>query len=191
MKIMINYDFVEALRNVNEPFGPMKVVRNNIYQHLKINYPLVLAFDTIYCTLRNRLDILPVMLGVNVLITEGIPIASAYMANKVVGGDLYKKMSELKLAKLVSEFNNNYISTDYYLLLQSEYYDHIMEVNTSDNKMPVIVSKKYVLVPTYTYSKDVEDTSIEQEHVLGTNDYVLSVGTPKKTRKLVLAKSNV
>ena len=191
MKIMINYDFVEALRNVNEPFGPMKVVRNNIYQHLKINYPLVFAFDTIYCTLGNRLDILPVMLGVNVLITEGIPIASAYMANKVVGGDLYKKMSELKLAKLVSEFNNNYISTDYYLLLQSEYYDHIMEVNTSDNKMPVIVSKKYVLVPTYTYSKDVEDTSIEQEHVLGTNDYVLSVGTPKKARKLVLAKSNV
>ena len=191
MKIMINYDFVEALRNVNEPFGPMKVVRNNIYQHLKINYPLVLAFDTIYCTLGNRLDILPVMLGVNVLITEGIPIASAYMANKVVGGDLYKKMSELKLAKLVSEFNNNYIFINYYLLLQSEYYDHIMEVNTSDNKMPVIVSKKYVLVPTYTYSKDVEDTSIEQEHVLGTNDYVLSVGTPKKARKLVLAKSNV
>ncbi len=191
MKIMINYDFVEALRNVNEPFGPMKVVRNNMYQHLKFNYPLVLTFDTIYCTLGNRLDILPWMLGVNVLITEGIPIASAYMANKVVGGDLYKKMSEVKLAKLVSEFNNNYISTDYDLLLQSEYYDHIMEVNTSDNKMPVIVSKKYVLVPTYTYSKDVEDTSIEQEHVLGTTDYVLSVGTPKKARKLVLAKSNV
>ena len=30
MKLLINYDFFNAIRNVNEPLTPMKIVRNEI-----------------------------------------------------------------------------------------------------------------------------------------------------------------
>ena len=29
MKLRINYDFLEKIRNVNEPHNPLKVIRNN------------------------------------------------------------------------------------------------------------------------------------------------------------------
>ena len=191
MKILINYDFVEALRDVNEPFGPMKIMRNDIYKHLKIDYPFWLLLDTIYLTSSQSQDIkvIPGMIATQIILCESLHIALPYASYKKDKKDIYKIESEERLKKLVRSFNDNYISTDYDLLLKSEYYEHITKLEINENKLPFINSKKYILVPTYTCSGIIEETSIEQEHILGTKEYSLSIGTPSKVRKLVLSRS--
>ena len=108
------------------------------------------------------------------------------MCYKIAKADPYKVRSESRLTKLAKDFSDNYIDTDYELLLQSQYYDRTMKVSLNESKIPIITSKKYILVPTNSYSGEIID-----EHVLGTKEYVLSVGTPKKVRKLVPAKANI
>ena len=34
------------------------------------------------------------------------------------------------------------------------------------------------------FKGDIKDTSIEQEHVVGSNDYILSLGSKKRQRQL-------
>lgn len=34
MKLVINYDLIDAIRNVNEPISPFKIVRNRKYEYL-------------------------------------------------------------------------------------------------------------------------------------------------------------
>lgn len=191
MKIIINYDFVEALKDANQPYGTMKILRNNIYNHLKINFPVMLVTSIGLNATPERMANIPYVFVGSAIIFEGTQLLANYVSYKITNNDIYKLAAEIRLLKLSANLINNNISTDYNLLLQSEYYDHITKLSLDDKKTPIITSKKYILVPTYTYSGDIEDTSIEQEHVLGTKDYVLSVGTPRRVRKLVPVKSNI
>ena len=191
MKIINDYDFSQALRDANEPFGPIKVFRNGIYSRLKFNYPLFLAFDAIYAMVSQDYQKLPGMLANQVIFTEEIYMLLGYLSKYFTKVDIFEAVAKARLLMLAENLNNNNISTDYDLLLKSQYYDHNMKISINENKIPIITSKKYIMVPTYNPYGDVEDTSIEQEHVLGTKEYVLSVGTPKKVRKLVLANATM
>ena len=46
------------------------------------------------------------------------------------------------------------------------------------------MESKYILVPTYDFNNNIKNTSILQEHIVGTDKYVLSIGSPKKELKL-------
>ena len=100
-------------------------------------------------------------------------------------------MSKIKnnLKKLVSKLNDINIATDYDLLKQSELYERKYKIEFNESKIPIIMENKYVLVPSYNYKGDVKDTSILQEHFVGSKDYILSVGSPSK--KLTLVNSRV
>ena len=39
------------------------------------------------------------------------------------------------------------------------------------------------MVPSYTFNGDIKDTSVLQEHIIGSKEYVLSLGSPKKVWK--------
>ena len=47
MKLLINYDFFDAIRNVNEPLTPMKIVRNSSYKYALLA-PLNISLGMMY-----------------------------------------------------------------------------------------------------------------------------------------------
>ena len=178
MKLMINYDFIEAVRNVNEPLGPLKVIRNNKRQWFTINLPLYFTLDYLfYRNITSALEIseLCFILMIGTELTD-------YAINKE---DLYHTKSSHDLKRLVPKLNDLNIKTDYNLLLQSEMYERKYKIEFNDNKIPSLMEEKYILLPSYNYSGEIKDTSLLQEHIIGSREYELSIGTPAKTLKLV------
>lgn len=190
MKIIINYDFIKELQNANKPFDPMKIVKNNIFTNYRLVLPLYITLDAIILA-RGDIQSLINNIGLQAFLLKVPDFLAAITIYKETGYDPYKIKAESKLLKLADEFNNINVTTDYDLLLQSVYYDHIVRINLDENKVPIITSKKYVLVPAHSYSGDIEEVSIEQEHIIGNKEYILSVGTPQKARRLVSIKSSI
>lgn len=75
------------------------------------------------------------------------------------------------------------IFTSYDLLLKSKVYDKKYKVEMNKEQLLHIAEEKYILVPSYTYNGDTKDTSALQEHIVGSKQYVLSLGSPKKVLK--------
>ena len=179
MNILINYDFIFAVKNVNENFSLKKVIRNNKGDWAKIKLPLFLGLD--YVGYQGDFKKILTML----IAQFGIVCTTNLLLHLALKTDLYKDKSELELKKLVSKFKYADIDTSYKLLKESKQYDRKYEIRINENKIPQIIQSKYILVPTYDYSGSVKDTSVLQEHVMGSKEYVLSLGTPKKVLKPV------
>ncbi|MBQ8892053.1 MAG: hypothetical protein IJ068_04230 [Bacilli bacterium] len=185
MKLVINYDFFNAILDVNQKFIPMKVFRNR-KKYLVFVSILYLFGD--YYIFKKRM---PELLSCVVQQTSGC-FMTFCMFNCIainIGGDFYKDEGQEKLKKLVSDLKNIYVNTDYDLLLNSELIKRKYKVQLNENKIPELMEEKYILVPTNDFSNNIKNVSIKQEHIIGSTDYVLSVGSPKK--ELKLAYSNV
>ena len=52
------------------------------------------------------------------------------------------------------------------------------------------MEKKYILVPSYNYGGEEIETSIMQEHIVESDDYILSVEEPDTQYKRVLVPNN-
>lgn len=177
MNILINYDYINSVKNVNEKLTPFKIIRNNKSKYIKFNLPLFLAVNFIFAgtDLKKIFNTL--------LIQFGFIFVSDFVINYGVGNDLFRAKSESQLKELVGHFKEANIDTSYELLKKSFVYDKKINFRINENKIPELVQSKYILVPTYDYLGDIKDTSVVQEHVLGSNNYVLSLGKSKKVLK--------
>jgi len=175
MKLIINYDFIDAVRNANDSYNIYKIARNS-----KKEWSYLVPFWTVidYAIWKNIPDTIT---WLNIQL--GIDILSRTLENKITGIDKYEIKACKNLKQLVSHFNDLNISTDYDLLLQSELYKKNYNIGLSDEKLPFLKEAKYIYVPCYKYDGDVEVTSIQQEHVIGSREYVLSLGSPKSSYK--------
>ena len=77
---------------------------------------------------------------------------------------------------------------NYNLLCEAYLYDTEYSLNT-EGKVPAIEQKKYIMVPVWEYGEE-KEVSIVQEHILGTKEYTISCGSPRKSFKRVLQKAN-
>ena len=182
MKLRINYDFFNAIKDVNEGFTPMKIVRNNKKGIAFISIPIWFSLD--YALYRNLSTVFKIML----LQFFGYYMGTEYIIRIALKKDIYKEKSEQRLKTLVSLLKDHNINTDYNLLLQSELDTRKYKIHLNEAKIPELIEHKYVLVPTYNFNGMVKDVSIDQEHIVGSNEYILSIGSPEK--KLKLAYSN-
>ena len=176
MKLVINYDFFDAILNVNEEFTPMKIVRNN-KGIIGFWYLPVLTILN-YVSSRKLLIVL-----VELIMEFGFLIGSILFYNLLTGIDDYKNKSKNDLLILVSKLKDLYIKTDNNLLLKSELISKKYKINLNKESLIEIMESKYILVPTYDFNGNVKNTSILQEHIIGSNNYVLSIGSPKKELK--------
>lgn len=182
MNIIINYDFFNAIRNVNEVFTGFKVIRNNKKKWIKYYLPTCGMIDYILLN-RSPLGILPAML-LQANLAFGLEIIKCF-AN---GGDIYRMKSEDDLEKLVSDLERINIETSYDLIKKSECYDRIVNLKINENKLPELIESKYILIPSYDYNGEITDTSVVQEHVIGSEEYQIFKGSPKKVLKLAYNK---
>ena len=178
MKITINYDFVNAILNVNEPFNTFKIIRNRKKQWAIINLPMYTIIDTIV-----QKDIF-LVIG-TLLFQFGLLILNDYFLKNYLNMDIYKEKSIKDLKQLVIDLEKLYIKTDYDLILQSSLYNKKYKLNINKENIFNVMEQKYILVPTYDFNNNIKKTSILQEHIIGTNNYVLSIGLPNKELKKV------
>lgn len=180
MKLVINYDLMDAICNVNEPLTLLKVVRNKKVDYLTFNVPFFSIIDfLIESQSLEFFGTLGLQMGVVVATHMGIDL----LCSRIVGADQYGYKSAKDLKKLVGQLDALNISTSYDLLLKSEVYDKKHKVEINKDHLPYIAESKYILVPSYTYNGDIKDTSVLQEHIIGSKEYVLSLGSPKKVLK--------
>ena len=181
MNLMINYDFFNAVRNVNEPMTPFKVLRNEKNHYLKFNLPVYTLID--YYTCKNGLiEIIPTL-----ILQFGFLTGTMALVYKKFEVDTYKDIAIKNLTKLAGDLENLNIETNYQLLLDTELLSKKYQLRLNKEKLPEILESKYLLVPSFNYNGEVKDTSLLQEHVVGSKQYVLSIGSPKKEHKLAYA----
>ena len=179
MKLVINYDFFNAIKDVNEGFTPMKIVRNNKKVLVTYSFPIWFILD--YSVFRNLSTTLKVVLLQFIAFYMG----GEYIIKLLLGKDIYEEKSRERLKILVSKLKDLNVDTDYKLLIESELQEKKYKIHLNESKIPEIIENKYILVPTYNFNGNIKHTSINQEHIVGTNEYILSIGTPKKELKLV------
>lgn len=181
MKIMINYDLVHRIKDAREKFGPLKIIRNRKKSWTIVQIPLWLFFSITghYTALQS------IMHFINVF---GILLFMNYVPMKLAGLDLYGAIAERDLKTLVPKLQDACIHTEYDMLLNSEVYDRKYKIKFNKNKLPQILESKYILVPTHGFDGNETETSVLQEHVIGTRNYELSIGSPEKKKSLSLRK---
>ena len=177
MKLRINFDLFNEIMNVNNEYSAMKVIRNN-----KKLYAIYIPafFVCNYASLRSvstSLTILPL----EALMIFGFDALSKY----VEGYDFYKKESIQRLKELVPKLNDTLnLNVDYGLLLESELDSKKYNIQINKSILPTILETKYILVSTVDFNGHQKNISLMQEHLVGSNDYDLSVGSKKKELKL-------
>ena len=174
MKLVLYYDLEDAIQNVNEEFGPVKVVRNNRKNWLKYHLPIFTGMDYL---LLGDVRKIPLTLALQFsLVTLGE--VSMYHFR---GEDPYLQKSTEDLKKLVTQLEDFHISTDFRSLKRAQVYEKKRHIEINEKKLPSFLEEKYVLVPTYGFHGEERNTSFLQEHHLGSSQYVLSIGSPVKT----------
>lgn len=183
MKLLVNFDLIESVKNVNQPFTIFKLVRNRKRTWTTINIPIYTAIDFAFKkNIPETLELVAIQLGF-VAVLETI-------MNHALGVDPYFNQSDRNLKTLVPKLNAINVETDYELLKKSTLDGKKYQVRLNEKKLPELVETKFILVPSYNYNGDVKETSMLQEHVVGTHEYVLSVGSKQKVLKPAFA-SNV
>lgn len=176
MKLVVNYDFFKKIKLLNNPESKLTLVKIRTNLWIKEALPLssIFIFALTYPNMFKCLNF----------------ITLYYLAYSI-GSDLYIKKykrdnitsSTLKAYKkdiisLASNFNKLNINTDYDSLLNTELYHKETKV-VLNNHLPCIMQKKYYNIPTYSITGDIKPVSIEEEHIIGSKKYVLTLGSPK------------
>ena len=182
MNIMINYDFFNAIKDVNSILTPTKIVRNNIGKWLKFNIPVITSLEYVIVK-EDILKYLPSAIAIHFFIVFQMELAQYKLL-----GDIYKERADIRLKVLVSQFENLNLETSYELIKESKCYHKIKNFKLNDKKIPQLIESKYILVPNYDYKGDIVETSVLQEHVIGSNNYILSIGEPEKVLKLAYSR---
>ena len=178
MSIIINYDFLNAVRNVEKPFSGFKIIRNSKTKWIKYNYPVYLLLD--YFALNNNKNaILPVF-----LIEAGLTFEYELFKNVFKKEDIYCKEALERFNELAPLFKNLNMDTNASLLSVSECYDKERKLKIDEDGLPYIQESKYFYVPSIDNEGNLIDNHIVQEHIVGSDTYLLSKGRPEKVLKL-------
>ena len=177
---MVNYDLIEKIKDTNEDFK-FRLLRKT-FKKARNYYPF---WFLVNIALSGKIDNCLKDATFCAAVYIGLSLTLDSLANKIVGDiDKEKAIRDLKLlSRLLSCIN---VNTSFELLQESKEYEKKHTVKLSENKVPYILQEKYIMVPTYNDS-DIKDVSVLQQHVIGTNKYALSIGSPTKVYKLAFA----
>lgn len=173
MKININYDLLDKIREAKTGFSLNKHVRHVL--------PRALLLSTIFACLNLSSGDVAQRFARGMLLyimLYGIPDGiSTIICKKILKRAAINDLRKLSL--LLGDIN---ISTSDKLLLDSENYKTEYEIKVDESKIPYIKQDKYIYIPVYDNGK-IREVSLVQEHVIGSKKYSLSYGSPKKVLK--------
>jgi len=174
MKIKVNYDLIDKIRASKTGISLKRTVNKTI------------GYTSIYCLLSvPEICVSPDPLEacLKFVIKGALVYSSMIGVTNLLCVFLEKNHSISDLKKLASLLRENYINTDYELLLQAYQYDVNYSFMLDDNKIPRLKQEKYIMVPTIERDSE-KEVSLVQEHLIGSNEYELSYGSPSKSKVL-------
>ena len=180
-KLMINYNLMNRVNEVN---GKLQL-NEILIDSAKFTIPFGVGFCVADYAFRPNHDIdflTNLTISLSVFLGFSATRALVSLKHKEIG----QFLSYLELSILAQELLALDVKTTAELLSESE----LMQTNykpSFNNGGPVIKQNKYILVPTYDELGMVKETSLLQEHELCSREYVLSIGSPKKSEKTVPA----
>lgn len=176
MNLSVYFDVYNAIKDVQEEFTVSKVLRNN----KRLIFLLTLISSNFAIIYRDKFFRIMVAQAI-ILLTDVVIINGvAYKLN----GDAYKEEAEKRLSALASILDRMNISTTNELIKESNCYHRAYNIKFNKKLIPQIIESKYILVPT---NNNMGDVSILQEHVVGSQEYVLSLGSSKKALQPVFS----
>ena len=183
MNLMVDFDAYNAIKDVQERYTVTKVTRNNNRLLFKLNSAAALLalamFDGNYF--------------IKFAVLMFVIMFSTYSLNMLfylLYGDIYKEDSKRNLERLALLLSTVNVNTSYDLLEESECYYRKYKFKFNKDKILQVLESKYILVPVYDTNGDTKKVSILQEHVIGSKEYVLSMGSPKRALVPVLSQSS-
>lgn len=179
MKININFDLIERIEDANVGISLSRVSKQFIKGTIISSSVITLLSIPLQRPLEDMIQSIGFSAGLN---------AFAYTAIDLITAPLFKKLSREYLKILSYKLKTLNVNTNYELLMNSEKYKTEYELIPEENKLPQLEQKKYIMVPVIEDNEE-REVSILQEHILGTKEYTLSIGEPKKALKLVPSKN--
>jgi len=170
MKIEINYDLFSKIAEANSGFSLNKTVKHTLFRTSLSSiagFAISSSLEETMSWILYCFTIHTIMIGIENMAKSKVNRASA--------------INELK--SLSKTLKNIGVNTNYELLLKSHNYktSYVFDFNQHSNSK--LVQKKYIILPICDKNKE-KEISLVQEHVVGTNKFVLSCGLPKKVLKL-------
>ncbi len=184
MKLIINYDFFNAIRSVNEPTTPLKIIRNEPKYYMVPSFLIPIAYIAGVPSedfVRSMISLYGFYLGVDLIFGQ--------VYKNYLGEDKYSLRANRNLIKLPGLLSNINVKTNYDMLLKSELYERRFKIESNDTGIIPIKEEKYIYVPSYGFDGQEKETSILQEHNIGSSSYVLSVEEPEKRYRRVLVNN--
>lgn len=164
MKLVINYDLMNEIVRANRGFDVKKFSKKMGtfmgfvgVTSLTIANPLFFAWNAIYGTL-------------------------LYGGTELIFKNITKQNADMKLNILASSLKKINIYTDIELIKKAYLYKTQFKVIHDDKAY--LQQNKFIMLPT-NGSLNADEVSLLQEHIVGSNEYILSIGSPKKTFKKI------
>jgi hypothetical protein len=181
MKLVINYDLITRIQDAKDNLGISTALQKN----LKKVSPWFGVYTLINVSTGQPLHRSIASAGVSATMLFTVWTAMDITKNKMIGNiDKIRALNDLR--RLSIKLNDLKVKTSAELILESEEYARKYKVKVNEQKLPYILQEKYIMVPTYD-NGDIKETSILQEHIIGSKVYVLSLGSPTKAFKPVFA----
>lgn len=187
MKISINYNLMEEIAQANKGFSLSREAKECVLKSSIVTTLMTLIEIGDPNALLKGLKWFPICFFTYI----GINLLTLQIFNKATKGYYFewtKDKALNNLRELSVKLKSINVDTDSNLLLETKEYKSKYKIRLNESKIPYILQEKYILVPSYDYD-EIKDTSLLQEHIIGSKKYVLSKGSPQK--KLKLAYSNI
>ena len=176
MKIEVNYDLIDRIREAKTGFD----LQYNVYKPLKYTaFIAALKLSTIIVVPKTMEEFLSEIIGVFGIYTLSASILSTLCL------PISRKRAIESLKLLSSRLKDINVNTNHELLLKSYNYKTEYKVKFNDYLLPYVEQNKYISVPTLE-NGDEKETSLLQEHIVGSKTYALSYGSPKEKKVLKL-----
>ena len=181
MKIRINYDFFDKIKDAKEDKPTVFTVIRNNKKSFVLN---IIIFNTL--EFLKHSPILEHLINTSFFVSLPYLVTyfTALILSKSAKTNLYQHQANQDLLILLKQFRELCLNTDYNLLLQTELYKRKYKLEHNSDGIPYIIERKYYNIPVYDYKNNVTTKSVLEEHALGSNRYDLSIGEPKKKLKL-------
>ncbi len=179
MKYIIDYDLIDKINTANGIIDMKKIMLKQLKRQLYF-FSFYTGFDIL------SFGINDIQWKTNLLICSSFMIINSAIISALQ--NKYKDQNEFKacleLNKLAIDLGNKLnVNTNFDLLKQSELKEVDYRLMTQKG-IPYIKQEKYILVPAYDGLENMKKVSILQEHEIGSKEYVLSIGSPKKALEL-------
>ncbi len=167
MRIIVNYDLMNRISEAKQGYSVQRCFKNAV---------LITALGEVIAAVSNApLSDMAVSMPFGLLIL--------YLVNKY-GSYALDEMDDAldDLDYLSADLEEIHVMTNRDLILESETYKTEYKFQLDKHKLPYILEKKYINVPT---TKKNHEVSLLQEHILGNREYFISKGNAYDEKRLI------